>query len=203
MKTTKSFYLSILIAGSLAACQGTDKRSARLEDSSDLAKRADSVRRSDSLPTSSNHTNESKITGEGADFMKSAALASTMEIDLGKAALANSNNAKVKEFAAKMVADHTLAKSDLIKIAQESGIVLSNEYPADVMKHVDEMKKTKGTAFDKHYVDMMVKEHGKTIQLFKDASSLRDGVIKDYAAKTLPVLEQHHNQAAQLKAAGL
>ena len=201
MKTTKLFYLSILTLGLLGACSETDKRGSKLEDSSDLADRADSVRSSDPLPQTGNKTNESGIDDDGAAFMKSAAVASSMEIDLGKVALENSQNAKVKEFAAKMVADHTLAKSNLIKIAQKSGIVLPAEYPSDVKSHMEDMKKSKGASFDKHYIDMMLKDHVKAIQLFESAANLRDDVLKDYAANTLPLLKQHQDMAVQLKAA--
>ncbi|MHA4893260.1 DUF4142 domain-containing protein [Pedobacter sp. PWIIR3] len=200
MKTIRSFYLSAMLLSVLASCQNTDKTGADLADSSSLGKRADSAAKSDSLPSVKDETNQSKVDEDGAAFMKSAALGSTMEIDLGKVALMNSENAKVKEFAAKMVADHTLAKSDLIKIAQKSGIVLPTAYPADVKSHMDEMSKLKGAAFDKHYIDMMVQDHGKTIRLFKNAAMLRDDVLKDYAANHLPVIQTHDALAKELAA---
>ena len=200
MKNTRSFYCSLLIVGTLAACQGTDKSGERYKDSSSLGERADSAAKVDSLPSTKNETNESKIDEDGTAFMKAAAMGSSMEIDLGKYAMKNSDNAKVKEFAAKMVADHTIAKSDLLKVALASGVVLPSEFPADVKMHMDEMMKMKGKAFDDHYVGMMVKDHAKTITLFKTAASLRDDALKDYATKTLPVIQTHQTLANELAA---
>jgi len=200
MKTTKSFYYSVLMCGLLAACQGTDKSGERYKDSSSLGERADSAAKVGGSSSPKNETNESKIDEDGAAFMKAAALGSTMEIDLGKFAMQHSENKKVKEFAAKMVADHTIAKSDLLKIATSSGVVLPTTYPADVQSHIDEMMKLKGAAFDDHYVGMMVKDHAKTITLFKTAESLRDDALKDYATKTLPTLQTHQKLANELSA---
>lgn len=200
MKTTKSFYFSILVCGLLAACQGTDKSGERYKDSSSLGDRADSAAAVGGSSSPTNETNESKIDDDGTAFMKEAALGSSMEIELGKYAMQNSQNDKVKEFAAKMVADHTIAKSDLLKIGQSSGILLPTEYPADVKAHMEEMMKLKGSAFDDHYVNMMVKDHAKTITLFKTAESLKDDALKDYATKTLPILQTHQKLATELAA---
>ena len=200
MRTTKSFYLSLLLCGMLGACQSTDKSGERYKDSSSLGERADSAAKVGGSSAPKNETNESKVDEDGSAFMKAAALGSTMEIDLGKYAMQNSSNAKVKEFAAKMVADHTIAKSDMLKIAQSSGLLMPTEYPSDVKAHIDEMMKLKGAAFDQHYVDMMVKDHAKTITLFETAKSLRKDALKDYATKTLPVLQTHQKLATELAA---
>lgn len=199
MKTVKAFYISALFFGILASCQHIDKTGSGLADSSSLGKRADSAANTDSLPETKDETNQSKIDGDGAAFMKAAAIGSAMEIDLGKVALLNSEEANVKAFAAKMVADHTVAKSDLMKIAQKSGILLPSQYPADVIAHMVEMRKLKGTTFDKHYVDMMVKDHDKTVRLFESATSLRDDVLKDYAMQYLPVIQKHAAEAKELE----
>lgn len=131
--------------------------------------------------------------------MKTAALGGMMEVDLGKLAAENAADAKVKAFAAKMVADHTKANNELKTIAQESGITLPDKYPADVSAHIDEMKKLKGADFDAHYMDMMVNDHVKTLDLFRTAG-LRKDALKDFATRTLPVLENHYKMAVEIKA---
>jgi putative membrane protein len=200
MKTTRSFLLSMLVCGLFAACQNTDSSNDRYKDSTDLGKRADSASDVGGSSEPKNETSEADVNDDGLAFIKAASLGSSMEIELGKYAMKNSENAKVKEFAAKMVADHTLAKSDLLKIEKSSGILLPTEYPADVKAHMEEMMRLKGKAFDDHYVDMMVKDHAKTITLFKTALSLRDDILKDFATKTLPILQTHQTLANELAA---
>jgi putative membrane protein len=199
MKTTKSLYYALLVCGSLAACQGTDKSENEFQDSSSLGKRADSSTAATPADPK-NETFEAKVNDDSKAFIEAAAMGSSMEIELGKYAMQNSENKKVKEFAAKMVADHTLAKSDLIKLGQSSGILLPTDYPADVKAHMTDMMKLKGAAFDKHYADMMVNDHAKTITLFKAAESLRDDPVKDFATKTLPILQTHQTLANELAA---
>lgn len=196
MKTIKLFYLAVLICG-IFACQSSDKTSNRFADSSDLEDRADSA--AGAVYDPKNETNESNVDGDGAAFMKTAALGGMMEVDLGKLAAENASDAKVKAFAAKMVTDHTKANNELKTIAQESGITLPEEYPADVKAHIDEMKKLKGAKFDAHYMDMMVNDHVKTLDLFRTAG-LRKDALKDFAKRTLPVLEGHHKMAVEIKA---
>ena len=200
MKNTRSFYCALIVIGTLAACQGTDKSGERYKDSTSLGERADSAGRVGGTSPTKNETSETKVGDDEAVFMKAAAMGSSMEIELGKYAMKNSENAKVKEFAAKMVADHTLALSDLMKIAMASAIVLPPEFPADVKSHMGEMMKMKGKAFDDHYVEIMVKDHAKTITLFKAAKSLREDAVKDYVAKTLPILQTHQTLANELAA---
>ncbi|MNL07880.1 hypothetical protein D3C87_1285770 [compost metagenome] len=142
----------------------------------------------------------SKVDGDGAAFMDTAAVGGMMEVDLGKLALEKSSNAQVKKFAAQMVADHTKAGTELKAVAMKLEHLLPSDYPADVKSHMDAMKKLSGKDFDKHYMAMMVNDHVKTLDLFRSASSLR-AEIKEFAARTLPVLEKHHQMAKEINAA--
>lgn len=148
--------------------------------------------------TSRNITNESKVSSDAAGFMKTAAIGGMMEVELGKIAL-KSTNPKVKAFAEQMVKDHSKANDELKALAVKSGIILPAEYPADDKAHVDMMKKMTGAAFDKHYVDMMVTDHEKTIALFKTGARSREKEVSDFAKKTLPVIEGHFEKAKAIQ----
>ncbi|WP_169304355.1 DUF4142 domain-containing protein [Pedobacter frigoris] len=188
----------LMILAELTACQHTDRSGSAQLDSAPVG--SDSLRRADSSDAPSDVTHMSKVDVDGAAFMDTAAVGGMMEVDLGKLALEKSSNAEVKKFAAQMVADHTKAGTDLKAVAAKLEHLLPSTYPADVKMHMDDMKKLSGKAFDKHYMDMMVNDHVKTLDLFRSASSLR-GEIKDFAASTLPVLEKHHQMATQINAA--
>jgi putative membrane protein len=195
----KTFKLCCIAAIALLTfgCQSSDESGKRFDDSSTLDEQAAGAGNGNDKTRPDEYM--SKIDDDGDAFMDAAALAGMMEIDLGRIATTQASNQRVKEFASRMIADHTMASSDLKKIANEYGIILPTEYPADVKAHIEGMKKFKGAEFDKKYMDMMVKDHAKTLNLFKSAS-LRDDVVKDYAAKTLPVLEEHHKMAVEIQA---
>jgi putative membrane protein len=53
-----------------------------------------------------------------------------------------------------------------------------------------------GEAFDKAYMDDMVKDHKKDVAEFrKEANGGKDSDIKGFASKTLPTLEEHLKMA--------
>lgn len=151
----------------------------------------------DSMPK--DVTNQSKVDDGEAAFMKDAAVGGMMEVELGRIAQ-KSANPQVKAFASQMVVDHSKANAELKTLASKSGIVLPTGYPADKKAHVDMMKTMTGTAFDKHYIDMMVTDHDKTIALFKAGADSQDKGIKDFAKKTLAVITDHYQKAKRIQA---
>jgi putative membrane protein len=199
MKTKNSFkiFAMLLVFTGLTACQNTDRSGTTQLDSAPIGN--DSLRMQDSLSTSTDITQKSKVDGDGATFMDTAAIGGMMEVDLGKLALEKSVNAQVKKFATQMVVDHTKANTELKALAVKLEHLLPSAYPADVKAHMDAMKKLNGKEFDLHYMDMMVNDHVKTLDLFKSASSLRTE-IRDFAAQTLPVLEKHYEMAKEINA---
>lgn len=148
---------------------------------------------------SSDATHESRVDGDEANFMEKAALGGMMEVDLGKIAQ-KSTNPKVKAFAAQMVTDHTKANMQLKTLAAKSGIILPSAYPADEKMHMEAMKKMTGAAFDKHYIDMMVTDHDKTLALFKGGANSMDKPVSDFAKKTIPVIAGHFKEAKEIQA---
>lgn len=196
-KNILKFSAVLMIFAGLTACQNTDRSGNAQLDSAPVGN--DSLRMQDSLDAPNDVTQKSKVDGDGAAFMDTAAVGGMMEVDLGKLALEKSSNARVKKFAAQMVADHTKANTDLKAVAAKLEHLLPSAYPADVKAHMDAMKKLNGKEFDKHYMDMMVSDHIKTLALFRSAASLRTE-IKDFAASTLPVLEKHHQMAKEINA---
>jgi putative membrane protein len=199
MKTKNSlkiFVVLFLFTG-LSACQNTDRSGHTQLDSAPVG--SDSLRMQDSLNASNDVTHKSKVDDDGAAFMDAAAIGGMMEVDLGNLALEKATNAQVKKFAAQMVTDHTNANTELKALAAKLEHLLPSAYPADIQAHMDAMKKLSGKEFDTHYMDMMVNDHVKTLNLFRSASSLRTAV-KDFAARTLPVLEKHHQMAKEINA---
>lgn len=199
MKTHQYAYLA-MIAASLVACQGGEDSSRSLKDSTRLDEQADSARRDQGNVAPNNATSESAVGDDAAAFMKQAALGGMMEVELGKLAQEKAANAQVKAFAAKMVTDHEKANAELKTLASGAGIILPSEYPVEVKSHMEEMKKLKGAAFDQHYMDMMVNGHVKTLELFKSATTITERPVKEFAGRTLPILESHHKMAQEIQA---
>jgi putative membrane protein len=133
-------------------------------------------------------------------FMNQAAIGGMMEVEAGKIAQEKASKAAVKAFGAKMVQDHTKAGDELKALAASKGITLPAALPEMEQKHLDAMKGMSGIAFDKHYMSMMVNDHGKTIDLFEQATMSTVPEVKSWAEKTLPVLKGHNEMAGKIYA---
>jgi putative membrane protein len=193
----KIFLLSTAFALVLSfqACQTADKKSATTKDSVS----GDTTMVNGNHVTGSEST-ESGIDEAGATFLRKAAVGGIMEVEAAKIAAKNAKSAEVKDFAAKMLADHTKANTELKTLAQSKKVITPEALPADQQIHLDEMKKMTGAAFDKHYMDMMVTDHDKTVALFKQGTENRDLSVKEWATNTLKVIESHDEMAKKIVA---
>lgn len=132
------------------------------------------------------------------NFVTNAAKGGLMEVNSGKLATQKGKSAEVKKFGAQMVTDHTKANTELMAIVKTKNWNIPQPSPTVVAP--DAMLTTStGAEFDKSYVNMMVKDHKKTVMLFeRAASSLPDPQLKAFAAKTLPVLKHHYMEIQQI-----
>ena len=134
-------------------------------------------------------TGPSKETPES--FLAEAAEGGLAEVELGKLAAKNAQDAEVKKFGQMMVDDHSRANQELKALAAKKSIKI----PEQLGTHkstVDKLSDLKGADFDKEYVNEMISDHKKDVDAFeRQANSATDPEVKAFAAKTLPVLKKH------------
>lgn len=143
-------------------------------------------------------------------FVETATKDGKAEVDLGQLALTKAKKQTVKDFAQMMVDDHGKANEELMALASSKGLDLAAPAsagatdpaadPAMAEKRAS-LDKLTGSKFEKQYVATMVDAHEKAVALFREQStSGMDPELKDWAAKTLPKLEEHLAHAKALKA---
>jgi len=137
---------------------------------------------------------------EGAMFMEKAAIGGMLEVELGKLAWQKAKSNKVKEFGALMEKDHNELNAALKVLAKSKGMKLPASLPVKEQEQFNEMNSMSGDNFEKHYMDMMVEDHIKDIELFKGAGKSPDTTISSFATRALPVLEQHYKKAKEISA---
>jgi putative membrane protein len=116
------------------------------------------------------------------------------EVELGKLAAQNGSSPEVKQFGQRMVDDHTKAGDELQAIASKLGYTPKKAGPdkGDVKK----FSKLKADKFDREYAKHMVKDHEKEVKLFeKQSEKGKSDELKQFAAKTLPTLQEHLKMA--------
>jgi putative membrane protein len=131
------------------------------------------------------------------DFIKEAAMSDMLEIDAAKIAQ-DKGNADEKKFAEQMITDHTKTSTELKGLVPPD---LSSAIPTSLddssQKKLDKLKDTQASDFASQYDPMQVSAHEDAVSLFERYAKGGDNAkLKDWAGKTLPVL-QHHLQMAQ------
>lgn len=138
---------------------------------------------------------------EDSTFLADASQTGVFEIEAGKLAEANSQNAEVKSFAKMMIDQHTAMGKDVETLAKAKGIMLPAGMGDDNKKEWDKLQALKGAKFDKEYVSVNVDGHRKAIDLFeKTAKNEADSKeARDLASAGLPKLKTHQEHAKSLK----
>jgi len=127
-----------------------------------------------------------------ARFIEKAAAGGRAEVELGKLAQQKAIRAEVKEFATRMVEDHSKANAELEKIAAANNVTLPGDLDRKTRKEIDRLSKRVGGDFDREYMKHMVRDHKEDVEDFrKEAKSRREGEVKSFAQETLPTLEEH------------
>jgi len=131
------------------------------------------------------------------NFVSKATHGGMMEVTAGRLAATKAQSADVKAFGERMVSDHSKANEKLMGIVKTKAITIPDMPPM-----TDEMlNRATGADFDRQYVQMMVKDHEKTVAMFeKAASSLPDKDVKMFATETLPTLRSHVQQIKAIAA---
>ncbi len=125
-------------------------------------------------------------------FVMEAASGSLAEVELGKLATEKASKDDVKKFGQRMVDDHGKANDELKSLAQSKQITLLAAPDAKHKETIDRLSKLSGEAFDRAYVQEMLKDHQKDVAAFRTESrSGKDPEVKAWAGKTLPTLEEH------------
>ena len=125
-------------------------------------------------------------------FAMKAAQGGMAEVKMGQLAADKATNPDVKAFGQQMVDDHTKANNDLKSVAQAENMTLPTDVNAKQQAMYDRLSKMSGPAFDKMYVNGMVKDHVEDVRDFqKEATAGQDPQVKNFASTTLPVLQGH------------
>jgi len=125
-------------------------------------------------------------------FITSAAEANLAEIDIAKMVDQRSTDPAVKDFANRMVTDHTQASQKLASVAEMNGVKLPTEASATERGKKSELEKLSGAQLNDAYVRDELQGHKETISAFE--SEIEHGQneeAKNYAEQTLPTLQDH------------
>jgi len=133
-------------------------------------------------------------------FIKAAARGGMAEVKLGQLAADRASTDAVKQFGQRMVQDHGKVNDELTQLAQQKGLTLPKAIGAQHQKVVTQLSQLSGAAFDRAYMQHMVKDHEKDLAEFKEeANSGSDPDLKKFADDTAKMVQEHLDLAKEVQ----
>jgi len=134
------------------------------------------------------------------DFVLKASAAGLAEVNMGRLAGKRAHEAAVKEFAEKMVTDHSKANKELLELAERKKFKVAARMDDKHQAHNEKLLRLEGEAFDRAYMAGQVKDHEEAVTLFeKQSTSGKDEDLRSWAKKTLPTLKEHLKMAKEAR----
>jgi putative membrane protein len=139
-------------------------------------------------------------TDDDKKFLAMAAQSDQNEIALSKLAIQKGTNPAVKDFAGKMVTEHTKMTESMKPYAQSWGLTPPSGPDADHQKELNKLSGLSGGDFDKEYISDMVTDHSKALSAFtSEAKDTKDTKFRASVIKGKTAVAAHKNMAYDLK----
>lgn len=143
--------------------------------------------------------NEIPKTGDAA-FVDSAARAGLFEVESSKLALERATSPQLKQFAQMMIDDHNKANAELKELVdaeKPAGVTsIPGEMGSDRQAKIDDLRALRVVSeFEAKYKQLQIEVHQQALSLFEnEAATGTSPALKDWAAQTLPKLQDHLGQ---------
>jgi putative membrane protein len=129
-----------------------------------------------------------------------AAIGGMAEVEMGKLAAQNASSDSLRHFGRKMMDDHSKTNQDLKAVAGGQKIDVPVSLDSKHEAAIDRLSRLSGSAFDRACVKEMVKDHAEDVKDFtRESQNGQDSAVRDFAARTLPTLEEHHRRILDIQ----
>ena len=168
MKTNKWIYGIVIAALGWVACDDDDNKLVR---------------------PSLNETDET--------FLEVTAKNNLAVIEFGELATTKASDSIVRDFAQRMIEEHTTAQNELEEIADDyAGVEWSNDLSEGNDEIMEQLNDVEGYSFDSLYMRTQVDIHTSAENIFRTATTnTTEARVKAYATKYLPRIEAHVERA--------
>jgi putative membrane protein len=133
-------------------------------------------------------------------FVTKALEGGMAEVELGKLAADKSQSQDVKQFAQRMVNDHSQMGDKWFKpVAKEIGVSEPKGPSKKDKKLIEKLQGLSGQQFDTEYIQAMVKDHKEDLKDFQnEAQAAQDPNVKQIAEQGTKVVSQHLQMIEQI-----
>jgi putative membrane protein len=141
-----------------------------------------------------------KISADDKHFMKDAMEGDMAEIQLAKLAQQKASSDQVKQFAQRMIDDHTRLDSQMKPMAQQFGVEAPTELSAKHKAVEAKLQGLSGDKFDQEYIRSMVADHREDDQAFvREETTAGDPELKNAVSQAEPIIADHLRMAQDIE----
>jgi putative membrane protein len=134
------------------------------------------------------------------DFVQEAMQGDMAEIQLAQLAQQKASSEGVKQFAQRMITDHTKLDAQIKPIAQQLGVTPPANLDSKHKALQTKLEGLSGAEFDKEYIKAMVTDHREDLSKFRqEASSAQNPELKNAASQASPIIAEHLKMAENLE----
>jgi putative membrane protein len=142
----------------------------------------------------------SAFTSSDKQFLTKSAQGSIYELASAKLALQKTKSTSIKQYASRIIKDHTTYNKQLMKLAAEKKVTLPLALDAQNKSKLDSLQKLRGAAFDRQYIQETTQANVEDLKdMQKQSSTTKDTALQAFIAEFLPVQQEHSQLASALK----
>lgn len=134
------------------------------------------------------------------EFLTLAYQGNNAEIQSSQLALERSQNAEIRQYAQRMISEHTLANEKLTDYAAQVGIALP-EQSVDLLNQAiaQRLLSLSDVEFDQAYLGAQANAHLRAISLYRtQVDQGQTPELKAYASELLPSIAEHYEMASEM-----
>lgn len=153
-----------------------------------------------SMPDNAMSGMAGKVSAEDKHFMKDAMEGDMAEIQLAKLAQQKASSDQVKQFAQRMIDDHTKLDAQMKPMAQQFGVEAPTDLDAKHKAIEAKLQNLSGEQFDQEYIKEMVSDHRQDDQAFlREESSASSPELKNAVTQAEPIISEHLRMAQDIE----
>ena len=138
------------------------------------------------------------VTTADRDFMRKAAEAHVMEINLARLAQEKATSEDVKDYAEMLEHDHFGALEDLRNLMTRYNVDVTLD--ANDHAHEKSLTRLQGAQFDRTFINLMVDNHRKGVSNYRARVNVtHNSELKEHISQMLPTLEKHFTEAKRVQ----
>jgi putative membrane protein len=130
------------------------------------------------------------------EFLAKAITTDMNEVKLGELALKHASSDDVRQYARKIISDHSKHQDELLERAKVRKLAVVQGLEKDQQENMDRLSMLDGKEFDREYMKCMVEGHEKALRMYQTWSKkIEDRDLSSLVDRTLPTLKEHLEKA--------